>query len=185
MKKIVIGITGLKGSGKDTAAAALIETGEFKSIKFADALKDMLRSLLSFTYDHSTVERYVEGDLKETPCPALQGKTPRYAMQTLGTEWGRNMIADSLWVDTTIGRIKKCTGHVVVTDLRFENEFDALKAIGAHTIRIDRGLTNVDLHPSETYITQMPVGCVIHNNGTVTQLREVILEEAHDWKNMQ
>lgn len=179
MNKLVLGITGLKGSGKDTAAAALLETGEFVNIKFADALKDMLRSLLRMSYNDATVERLIEGDLKETPCRALDMKTPRYAMQTLGTEWGRNLISDSLWVDTTLTRIRAAKKHVVVTDMRFQNEFEALKAIGAKTVRVERGIVNTDLHPSETYIQEMPVKLVLHNNGTIEQLRESMLQIAH------
>lgn len=177
-KKTIIGITGLKGSGKDTAAAALLATGEFVNIKFADALKNMLRTLLSMTYDKETVERMIEGDLKETPCAALLGKTPRHAMQTLGTEWGRDQIGPSLWVDTTISRILNSDKSVVVTDMRFENEFEALTKIGAKTVRVERGLVNTDLHPSETYIAQMPVQHVINNRFSIDILRQSILEIA-------
>jgi hypothetical protein len=36
-----------------------------------------------------TIERMVDGDLKEVATPHLGGATPRRAMQTLGRGWGR------------------------------------------------------------------------------------------------
>ena len=35
---------------------------------------------------------------RETPHPLLCGRTPRQALQTLGTEWGRDCIGDDVWV---------------------------------------------------------------------------------------
>ena len=34
------------------------------------------------------------------------GKTPRYLMQTLGTEWGRMMVDGDLWVELCCVRIR-------------------------------------------------------------------------------
>lgn len=175
MTKKIIGLTGLKSSGKDTAAAILVSEG-YTVIKFADALKNMLRSLLrSAGVPNIEVERWIEGDLKEKECPALCGRAPRYAMQKLGTEWGREMIADNLWTSITRSAIDSIEGNVVITDLRFPNEYNLLKSMGAKMFRIERGLINSDLHESEKYIATMPVE-VIKNSGTITDLQNKILD---------
>ena len=130
----LIGLLGRKGSGKDTAAETLLEGG-YRNVKFAGALKDMLRCLLAYQgTDSQTIERMVEGDLKEVPTHLLGGQTPRFAMQTLGTEWGRDLIAHNLWVNTAIERAK---GHLtVITDVRFPNEVEAVYAAGGVCIGI-------------------------------------------------
>ena len=94
--RAVIGITGHKGSGKDTAAEAVAAQG-FTHVKLADALKAMLRKLLACQgADAEMIRRMIDGDLKEAPTPLLEGRTPRQAMQTLGTEWGRDRIGRDL-----------------------------------------------------------------------------------------
>lgn len=124
----LVGLLGRKGSGKDTAALALLSRG-YQNVKFAGALKDMLRCLLAYQgLDPQTVERMVEGDLKEVATSFLGGQEPRFAMQTLGTEWGRNLIASDLWVGTAIRRAGD--RETVITDVRFPNEMDAVVAAG-------------------------------------------------------
>ena len=85
----LLGIHGKAGSGKSTAAQVLIDGG-FKRVKFADPLKNMLRAI-------GLTDQHIEGDLKEVPCDMLLGQTPRHAMQTLGTEWGRGCIGGEFW----------------------------------------------------------------------------------------
>jgi len=124
----LIGLLGRKGSGKDTAALVLLSQG-YQNVKFAGALKDMLRCFLTYRgLDAQTVERMVEGDLKEMPTSYLSGQTPRFAMQTLGTEWGRQLIADDLWISTAIGLTSG--RDTVITDVRFPNEMRAVEAAG-------------------------------------------------------
>jgi len=124
----LVGLLGRKGAGKDTAALALLERG-YQNVKFAGALKDMLRCLLTYQgLDVQTAERMVEGDLKEIPTPYLCGQTPRFAMQTLGTEWGRILIADGLWIAAAIERASE--HPTVFTDVRFPNEMQAVVDAG-------------------------------------------------------
>jgi hypothetical protein len=130
----LIGLIGKKGSGKDTAAEGLGTYG-FQNVKFAGALKAMLRTLLAYQgVDEITIGRMIDGDLKEVPTEYLAGKSPRFAMQTLGTEWGRNLIGPDFWLDTAMK--KATTGDTVITDVRFPNEVNAVKAHGGTVIRI-------------------------------------------------
>lgn len=122
----VIALTGLAGSGKSTASKYLIEKHGYQLVKFAGPLKDMLRAI-------GLSEAQIEGELKEEPCEWLQGATPRHAMQTLGTQWGRACIGPSFWIELWVRRVNQIIaegGHVVVDDCRFPNEADEVRKHG-------------------------------------------------------
>lgn len=164
----LIGLIGKKGSGKDTAAEAL-ETLGFQNVKFAGALKAMLRTLLAYQgLDEITIGRMIDGDLKEVPTEYLAGKTPRFAMQTLGTEWGRELIGPDFWLDTAMK--KAATGDTVITDCRFPNEVNAVKEHGGTVVRIvaegrtvfDDTAVGTD-HASETLMDELPDDVTIAN----------------------
>lgn len=159
----LLGIAGRAGAGKSTAAQVLVDAG-WHRVKFADPLKDMLRAL-------GLPDRHIEGDLKEVPCALLGGRTPRYAMQTLGTEWGRNLIAQTLWLDLAQRRIENAISagrSVVVDDVRFPNEAALLRRLGGSVLRIDRDGAGAGAHCSETVL---PADLVYTNDGTEAQLR--------------
>lgn len=139
----LIGLIGRKGAGKDTAAALLLSKG-YQNVKFAGALKDMIRTVLAYQgVSAVTIERMIEGDLKEIETGYLAGRTPRHAMQTLGTEWGRELIASDFWVGTAIS---KSVGHpTVITDVRFPNEMEAVVEAGG----VCFGISADWIHPAE------------------------------------
>ena len=84
---MLIGLCGLPRNGKGTVAEHLRDAHGFKHTKFTGPLKAMLDVFLaSAGVDFETRERMIEGDLKETPQPFMGNKTPRWAMQSLGTE---------------------------------------------------------------------------------------------------
>lgn len=69
-------------------------------------------------------------------------------MQTLGTEWGRDLIHPSLWTRAWMARAG--SGLVVTDDCRFENEAEAVRRLGGHIIRVVRpGTDNWTTHVSE------------------------------------
>lgn len=163
---IVVAFAGTKGAGKDTAADVLVTEHDFTRVRMADGLKTMLRALLTYRgMADDLIERYIEGDLKETPCPALNGRTMRHAMQTLGTDWGRKMIDEDIWVDSTHDRIL-AVGDAVVSDIRFPNEAEMIKDLGGTVIRIDRDTGAVDPHVSEQLTSGLLVDWVVRNDGT-------------------
>lgn len=151
---IVIGLVGLQQAGKSTTADYLVRRHGFQRGKFAQCLKTMLRCLLIYRgASEVDVERMIEGDLKEIPTPFLNGKTPRHAMQTLGTEWGRDCIDPDLWVDTEIARLSRnLTRGVVFDDVRYPNEALAIRKLGGKLWQVDRpGLPDTDEHDSERF----------------------------------
>lgn len=127
----LIAFTGLAGSGKSTAAIHLVKTGGYTRLRFAGPLKAMMAALgLSYAE--------IDGDRKEVPCDLLCGRTPRHAMQTIGKEWGRDLIGPDLWVRAWRASFDRAIGPVVVDDCRFPNEADAVLAAGGIIVRVDR-----------------------------------------------
>lgn len=163
---MIIGLIGHKGAGKSEVAKVLVDLG-YRRERFAGPLKDMLRAL-------GLTEAQVDGDEKETPCAVLGGATPRHAMQTLGTEWGRSLIHPNLWIMTWKARAT-AHSHVAVDDLRFPNEVEAVRDLGGITCRIDRPGAHGDGHVSEQHIDGLHADYVIPNTGSLADLRAQVL----------
>ncbi|PKA40474.1 deoxynucleotide monophosphate kinase [Rhizobium sullae] len=169
----VVAFTGQAGSGKSTATKYLVEQHGYTLVKFAGPLKDMIRAI-GFS------EREIEGDLKETASASLCGKTPRHAMQTLGTEWGRNCIGESFWVGLWRWRVEQVLqegGRVVTDDCRFPNEAKAIRRLGGDIFRLAGRGGIAGHHESER-------GCgdedlVIVNDGEEALLRMRVWEALH------
>ncbi|MBP2147908.1 deoxynucleotide monophosphate kinase [Xanthobacter flavus] len=127
-RQIIIGFAGRAGAGKTTAAQHLVQHHRFERVRIAGPLKAMMRAL-------GCTEEEVDGARKELPCDLLGGRTPRQAMQWLGTEWGRDMIAPDLWTRAweyaAAGKPR-----VVVDDVRFPNEVEAVRRLGGVVIRL-------------------------------------------------
>lgn len=139
---IIFAFTGLAGSGKSTAADYLSSKHGFVRTRFASPLKAMVRGfLVNIGVRHDVIERMIEGDLKEVPANDFGGKTPRYVMQTIGSEWGRDIITPTLWTDAwanhVVRLIKAGQTRIVVEDCRFPNEMDAIRAMGGIVVRIN------------------------------------------------
>jgi hypothetical protein len=127
----VIALKGLVGSGKSTAAKYLEGKG-YRTISFASPLKLMLKS---FGLTHAQLY----GDQKEVPCDLLCGRTPRDAMQLLGTEWGRALHPDlwtSYWRRHAETVMNDDGDLVVVDDCRFDNEAKVVRELGGVVIEI-------------------------------------------------
>lgn len=171
---MLIGLTGYAGSGKSTVADILVRDHGFTRMRFAQPLKDMLKAL-------GLTDRELDGDLKLAPCELLGGKTPRHAMVTLGTEWGRTLIDWDMWTRALMLRIDdemlSVAVHgdepkIVVDDARFLNEIDALKQRGAKIWRVHRpGVVALTDHPSEKEWTTAQYDRLIFNCGSMDRLR--------------
>lgn len=152
----VIGLAGPAGSGKSAAASILYRRYRFERLRFAAPLKSAMRALLSeLGVSPIRVERMIEGDLKECPVPELSHRSPRYAMQTLGTEWGRDIMAPDFWAAPQGARAATMAAEgrrVVFEDVRFANEAAAVRAArGVVVLITGRGISMTGDHPSEAF----------------------------------
>lgn len=172
MKPRLIGLVGYAGSGKSLAADCLAPHGYYRT-RFAAPLKDMLRSL-------GLTQAEVDGHLKEVPCELLGGKTPRHAMITLGTEWGRNLIDYNLWVRVTMHKVNHSLSvgdkKVVIDDVRFPNEAQAIRDAGGTIWRIDRvGVGAGSSHISETGQEDIEPDVIVINDGDPESFKQSVL----------
>lgn len=167
----VVAFTGRAGSGKSTAADHLVALG-WGRVKFADPLKNMIRALLAASgMPAAEIERRIEGDLKETPEPILGGRTPRYAMQTLGTEWGRELITPDLWTGIARAQIVahlQAGRDVVIDDCRFDNEAAVVRDLGGMIVELQGRGGIAGGHASEQGVAP---DLVHHNDGTLAELQ--------------
>lgn len=163
MHKKLVAFIGAIGAGKSTAASIFTAGNQFKRISFADPLKSMLNGL-GLSYED------LYGTEKETPSLLLSGKTPRFAMQTLGTEWGRDIISQELWVNAWLHRVScNVEAGTVVDDMRFANEYSAVRSLGGIVVKIvrqDKDSNNArtdDAHASEAAFENFNYDYIITN----------------------
>lgn len=195
---MIIGMAGFLGSGKGTAGDILIQEHGFTSIAFADAVKDAVSVI--FGWERSLLE----GDTKESrefreiadtywSDKFGYDVTPRYMLQLMGTEAGRDVFNPNLWVYVVEKKIsQEPDRNYVITDLRFPNELRIIQRMGGKSIRIKRGdepewfdvaandnLTNSNsmsllyptIHRSEYSLCGYEFDRVIENNGTIENLK--------------
>lgn len=160
----IVGMMGLRGSGKDTSARYLIDQNYIR-IGFADALYKEVADAFGVT-----VEFLGNRDTKETDLPQLSlarcqeagfvkevlklagfgyksrkemlaPRSPRFILQLWGTEYRRRGESgrDSYWLDIVRDAIEALPERsFVVTDVRFNNEADFIEAIGGILVRVRR-----------------------------------------------
>ena len=160
---MIIGITGLISSGKDTAADYLIRFHGFKKLSYAGTLKDTVaaifgwnREMLEGTTQSSRAWRE-EVDQWWADRLQMPHLTPRWVLQYWGTEVGRRSFHNDIWVASVENQLRHTDDSVVITDCRFANELDAIKNAGGTTIRVERGVQPDWLNFATDYnITQNP-----------------------------
>jgi hypothetical protein len=168
----VIGLVGQAGSGKSEVAQHLVANHGYVRVKFAGILKDMCRVL-------GLTEREIEGDFKEVPSGLLLGHTPRYAMQTLGTEWGRDLIHPNLWAHAWKVRVAEELekgNKVVADDCRFFNEAGVIYSFHPSeiwSIRRDN-LPDRMRHKSEQEYNNIAVHRKLRNSGSIGDLKTAV-----------
>lgn len=135
-------------SGKTAVAYELQQQG-YISVSFASPLKRMLSIFLSTAgYGHERIEALLFEN-KEEKIPEF-GVTPRHLMQTLGTEWGRDCIGPDVWVHVWKSNVQKWLDgglNVVTDDMRFANEYAAVKDLGGECWYVTR--PRLQSHPTE------------------------------------
>ena len=169
---MLIGLTGKAGSGKDTVASFLVEQHDFMPVAFADPLKKGLMAMFNLGPEY-----FSDSKLKEEDIPELD-VSPRILMQTLGTEWARNLLDENIWVDIARRKIKAFDSYsVVVTDVRFENEAALIKELGGVILQVQReGLDGVGIQGHSSEVGRgVDADFVIVNDGTFEQLKEKVL----------
>lgn len=140
-------------------------------VSFAAPLKRMVRGMFEDAgLSEKVIREAMDGDLKEVPLIPF-GCSPRYMMQKLGVEWGRDMISKSLWVDVLLNRVANQKAFVV-DDMRFPNEYNAMRYAGAYMVKVDRPFDDAyeATHSSEGALDRHDFDAVIYNDGSISDL---------------
>lgn len=179
---MIIALTGKKRSGKDSFAAALVADHGFVRCAFADPIRSTLEQIDPWiTPDdpgehatsspvrlHSMLAQHSWDDVK------ANAEVRRLLQQT-----GQAVRAHrpSIWTDLLMTALDTLPQdqHVVVTDVRMRDEVDALRARGAHLVRIIRPSLIADSsaagrHLTETQLDDVPMDSTIVNESDLTHL---------------
>jgi hypothetical protein len=167
---MLIGLCGPAGAGKNTVAEFLTD---FRQIAFADPLYQCVSTITGLP-----VSQLQDRAVKEAVIPWL-GKSPRQMLQTLGTEWGRGSVHEEIWIRIALERAKPelAAGRsVVITDVRFDNEAQAIADAGGEVWRVARpGWRCLDdasaSHSSEAGVSDHLIARIIDNSGSLDALR--------------
>jgi hypothetical protein len=189
---MIIGVCGFIGSGKDTIADYLVNLHHFRRESFANTLKDAVAQV--FGWDRTMLE----GRTKM----AIAHLTPRYILQQWGTEVCRKGFHDDIWIASLENKLRNSRDDVVISDCRFPNEIQAIKAAGGRVVRVVRGpepewydaavsvnrgpngnstwalsgrkLEQLGVHASETAWVGTQFDVVLDNNGTLDDLYQQV-----------
>jgi hypothetical protein len=175
----LIGIHGHAGTGKDTIAKFLHSTRDNTwALAFADPLKEACATMFGLP-----INRFYQADVKELP-DSLWDVSPREILQYVGTEIIRHFDLD-FWVNrmhleltnqTADARNYNSDDIVVITDVRFQNEYDYVVQNSGIVIHLTRpgydGKVGIPGHQSEAGIqfTKPEVTWSISNDSTLDNL---------------
>ena len=152
---MLIGVGHRKRSGKDETAKAIMQRVPYvKRMAFADLLK------AGVNVWHGWDERHSDGELKEVVDP-YWGYSPRYAYVNIGTDCIRDRHRQDFWVKAAMRVVNmwRDAGYtVIITDIRFPDEADVVKAAGGVVWKASRpSLPPLDMendHISETALAK-------------------------------
>lgn len=162
---MIVGLSGYARSGKDTVARCM---EGYTRRAFADPMRDMMLVLNPIVHDSVRLADAVQRiGWEGAKC---QYPEARRLLQAFGTDVGRNMIDDDLWVQVS-ARDLRGWEKIVFTDVRFPNEADAIRKIGGQVWRIERpGYGPVNGHSSETALDGYEFDATVVNDGSVEDL---------------
>jgi hypothetical protein len=171
MARRIIALCGYPGVGKDSVAKALVG---FTRVAFADPMRDALMAIDPWVRDEIGFEKLSvivsrQGwDSAKRCYPEI-----RALLQHMGTEAGRMIHGQDCWVRIAMSRIHQVRGDAIVTDLRFENEYQALKkCCGLTVVHITRpGYGPVNSHVSELLDYAAIADTTLVNDGPIDRLR--------------
>jgi len=163
----VIGISGIKRSGKDTCAkliSEMVPRGLFFDmfhLGFADAVKEEAALKLQVTREWINE--------RKNDCPEI-----RQLLQNIGQS--AREVNPNKWIDIMAAKIKSISSLsskdqrilIIITDVRYPNEAEFVRKNYKNIIvKVERaGLENTDLHPSELGVGSILPDRTIKNNGT-------------------
>lgn len=194
----IIGLLGRAGAGKDTVWELLAERHPVMRLAFADQLKQEVceawccsRHLLDdpaqkgrrqarLAVHHCSNREFIDYAVELSMPGMEEGLQARTVMQRWG-DWRRAQDPDYFLRPVELAIAMASTPEaspppaaIVVTDVRFPNEAEMLRKLGAALWRIERpDHRRYDAHRSERLADGFEVDHVIRNSGSVEQLAKI------------
>lgn len=170
----IIGLVGTAGAGKDTVAAIIQKyCPTVEQLSFASPIYAMLDVAFPPPPPYQPwreADRWTKDDY-----PVVNEKSFRFLAQTLGTDWGRNIVGSDVWVQAALGMVKT---DAVFSDVRFQNEAQAIRDAGGLLIKIIRPENPHYIgasHASEQEIDLCHYDVVVNNIGSLADLEKTVL----------
>lgn len=183
---MIVGLGHVARVGKDVAAQALCRDLGFRRIGFADKLKELaLEADPMIVANQLTNVGIGSGNLKRLVhslgWDQVKDQFPqaRKFLQELGVG-GRNVFGENFWVEQALRGVGPAD-LVVVSDVRFVNEAEAIKAAGGRVVRINRPGRVAAGHISETALLDYQFDAEVDNSGSVIELEGKIVELVRGW----
>lgn len=178
---MIIGITGYARHGKDTVAQRLVDAWGYTRIGLADQVRVAALALDPIVEcvdlpAHAHRKLRLSELVDEGGWETAKGLPEvRRTLQRLGTEVGRGLLGEDIWIQMLERAIPKpLRARVVVPDVRFPNEAEwvmrhgmIIKVVRPH---FDNGVDHT--HESEAHIDELPYQALVMNDGTVEELWE-------------
>lgn len=174
----LIGLSGYARAGKDSVADVL----GFRRVSFADPMRKALYALnpivrwydLEYWRVQDVIDKYGWDGYKKSPF----AEELRSLLQRFGTEVGREQFGANFWVDQAMRLVETYRFQdfdVVLTDVRFPNEAEAIRAAGGVVWRVRRpNVFPANDHVSEVGLDDWPFDRFIDNNGSLEDLEAVV-----------
>lgn len=182
--KTLIGLIGPAGCGKDTISDILKEEG-FARVASADSMKEDLCRYLQI--NRKTLELYknIELDVVERRPYVHRHLVCNFLIRRFLQEYGmdlRERHGDNYWIDLSVKSKIDEYDKIVVTDIRFENEWNYIKDQSGYMVYIDgrsalTDPTQVDHITEKLAIdptTKDRADFVLDNSGTINELRNQV-----------
>ena len=173
---MIIGLSGHAQTGKDTIADYLVKNYGFTRVAFADPIREAVYKLNPKinVYDMNSVPLSTAVDRLGWETVKVQSEDARWLLQRMGTEVGRELLGENVWVDKAM---KKALQHdkVVITDVRYPNEVEAILSHSGAVWRVIKDDTGaVNRHASESALDDHDFEYIIFNNDTKQDLYKSI-----------
>jgi predicted kinase len=177
----VIGLGGRLRAGKDEVASHLAREHGYTVIGMSDALHEAMLALdpivdVGPLYGDIEFERYSDVVAQVGYVEAKKRPEVRRLLQPLGTEVGRGLIGENVWVDITARKIERllAEGHsVALTGCRFENELRMIHSFAGRAVWVERPSLNPTpegVHASEVSLGPQDFDLTVVNDGSLADL---------------
>ena len=177
-RPVLIGLSGYARAGKDTFGNMLVELHGFERVSFADGIRDVAYAC-NPVVSTLTIDRRPRVIKLRTLVDtvgwerAKESSGVRSFLQHLGTEGGRDILGENVWVEAAMRKVRP-GGKYVFTDVRYANEAEAIKALGGKVIRVERpGCGPANGHRSEIAMDGWDFDGLIRNDGSIHDLKRV------------